>query len=166
MPEKTAKLSMFSLILYNLTGGRIQMNDAQDPVGLFALTTTGRKSGQPRTVSLIYIKSGSAYAVAATNAGRDKHPGWYFNLLSNPQVMVRIKKTALQSGRGNGGPSTKKTALGATGRSSAYVCALRAYNQPRNPDGTLAPGRVITKHCDKALSIAIYNCSSRQLLLT
>ena len=74
MPEKTAKLSMFSLILYNLTGGRIQMNDAQDPVGLFALTTTGRKSGQTRTVSLIYIKSGSAYAVAASNAATSAGP--------------------------------------------------------------------------------------------
>ncbi|TME56772.1 MAG: hypothetical protein E6I59_18715 [Chloroflexi bacterium] len=60
----------------------------------------------------------------------------------------------------------EKGAVGATGRSSAYVCALRARNQPRNPDGTLAPGRVITKHCDKALSSAIYTCSSRQLLLT
>src|SRR5256885_17112171 len=87
MPEKTAKLSMFSLILYNLTGGRIQMTDAQDPVGLFALTTTGRKSGQPRTASLIHIQSGPAYAGAATNAGRDKHPGRDSNLLSDPHVM-------------------------------------------------------------------------------
>ena len=91
MQQKTSRLSMFSLILYNLTGGRIQMNSAEDPVGLLVLTTTGRKSGQPRTVSLVYIKSGSSFVVAATNAGRDKHPGWYFNLQSNPQVKVRIK---------------------------------------------------------------------------
>lgn len=91
MSEKTAKLSMLSLILYNLTGGRIQMNTAQDPVGLLVLTTTGRKTGQPRKVSLIYIKSGSAYVVAATNAGRDKHPGWYFNLRSHPEGTIQIK---------------------------------------------------------------------------
>ena len=60
MPQKTAKLSMFWLMVYNLTGGRIQMNSAEDPVGLLTLTTTGRKSGQPRAVSLVYIKSGSA----------------------------------------------------------------------------------------------------------
>ena len=108
MPEKTAKLSMFSLILYNLTGWRIQMNDAQDPVGLFALTTTGRKSGQPRTVSLIYIKSGSAYAVAASNAGRDKHPGWYFNLHSNPQVTVRIKKQHFKAVAETADPAQRK----------------------------------------------------------
>jgi F420H(2)-dependent quinone reductase len=97
MLQRTAKLSMFWLIIYNLTGGRIQMNSAQDPVGLLALTTTGRTSGQPREVSLIYIKSGSAYVVAASNAGRDRHPGWYFNLRSNPQVLVRIKKQQIKA---------------------------------------------------------------------
>ena len=97
MPQKTARLSMFSLILYNLTGGTIQMNNVHDPVGLLALTTTGRKSGQPRTVSLVYIKSGSSYVLAATNAGRDKHPAWYFNLRSNPRVTLRIKKQQIKA---------------------------------------------------------------------
>ena len=91
MPQKTPKLSMFSLIVYNLTGGRIQMNSADDPVGLLTLLTTGRKSGQPREVSLVYIKSDSAYVVAGSNAGRDKHPGWYFNLRSHQEVTIRIK---------------------------------------------------------------------------
>jgi len=108
MPQKTAKLSMFSLILYNLTGGRIQMNSAQDPVGLLALTTTGRKSGQPRTVSLVYIKSGSSYVVAASNAGRDKHPAWYFNLRSNPQVTVRIKNQQFKAVTATVDPEQRK----------------------------------------------------------
>jgi deazaflavin-dependent oxidoreductase (nitroreductase family) len=97
MPQKTAKLSMFWLMVYNLTGGRIQMNSAEDPVGLLTLTTTGRKSGQPRAVSLVYIKSGSAYVIGGSNAGRDNHPGWYFNLRNNPQVMVRIKKQQIKA---------------------------------------------------------------------
>ena|SRR5581483_9123494 len=92
MSQKTAKLSMLSLIIYNLTGGRIQMNSTTDPVGILELTTTGRKSGQPRKVSLVYIKNGSAYVVAGSNAGRDRHPAWFFNLRSHPQVLVRIKK--------------------------------------------------------------------------
>lgn len=92
MSQKMARLSMFSLIVYNLTGGRIQMNSETSPVGVLELTTTGRKSGQPRKVSLVYIKSGSAYVVAGSNAGRDRHPAWFFNLCSHPQVLVRIKK--------------------------------------------------------------------------
>jgi F420H(2)-dependent quinone reductase len=91
MAQKTTKLSMFSLIVYNLTGGRIQMNSVMDPVGLLELTTTGRTSGLPRKVSLVYIKSGSAYVVAASNAGRDRHPAWFFNLRSHPQVQICIK---------------------------------------------------------------------------
>jgi deazaflavin-dependent oxidoreductase (nitroreductase family) len=47
--------------------------------------------------SLIYIKSGPAYVVAASNAGRDTHPGWYFNLLSNPQVLVCIKQQQIKA---------------------------------------------------------------------
>src|SRR5260370_40854401 len=108
MQQKRAKLSMFSLIVYNLTGGRFQMNSAEDPVGILALTTTGRKSGQPRTVSLVYIKSGSAYAVAASNAGRDKHPGWYFNLRTNPQVTVRIKKQHFNAVAETADPAERK----------------------------------------------------------
>jgi deazaflavin-dependent oxidoreductase (nitroreductase family) len=97
MPQKTAKLSMLSLIVYNLTGGRIQMNSATDPVGVLELTTKGRKSGQLRKVSLVYIKSGSAYVVSGSNAGRDQHPAWFFNLRSDPQVLVRIKKQQISA---------------------------------------------------------------------
>ena len=63
MSQKTARLSMFSLILYNLTGGRIYMGSAEDPVGLLVLKTTGRKTGQPRSVSLVYLKSGDRKSV-------------------------------------------------------------------------------------------------------
>ena len=97
MSQKTARLSMFSLILYNLTGGRIYMGSAEDPVGLLVLKTTGRKTGQPRSVSLVYIKSGSSFVISASNAGRDKHPGWFFNLRSNPQVTVRIKDQQIEA---------------------------------------------------------------------
>jgi len=97
MSQKTARLNMFSLILYNLTGGRIYTGRVEDPVGLLVLTTTGRKTGQPRSVSLVYIKSGSSFVISASNAGRDKHPGWFFNLRSNPQVTVRIKDQQIKA---------------------------------------------------------------------
>ena len=97
MQQKTSRLSMFSLILYNLTGGRVHPGSVDDAVGLLVLTTTGRKSGVPRSVSLVYIRDGSSYVVAASNAGRDRQPGWYFNLQSNPQVTVRIKKQQIKA---------------------------------------------------------------------
>lgn len=50
------------------------------------LTTTGRTSGEPRTVPLLFLRepitdhAPDAYAVAATNFGTDHHPGWSYNL--------------------------------------------------------------------------------------
>src|SRR2546429_6728137 len=143
MSQKTARLSMFSLILYNLTGGRIYMGSAEDPVGLLVLKTTGRKTGQPRSVSLVYIKSGSSFVISASNAGRDKHPRAVLQPAQQSTGHGTDKRPADQSGRGGGGSRAKKPALGATGESIAYVCALSEGDEPGDSDGGLTPGRVI-----------------------
>ncbi|WP_406346647.1 nitroreductase/quinone reductase family protein [Streptomyces sp. NBC_00648] len=54
------------------------------------LTTMGRKTGKPHTNPAIYYKDGDRYLVFASNAGRDKHPDWYHNLLESPQVTLEI----------------------------------------------------------------------------
>lgn len=56
------------------------------------LTTTGRKSGEPRTMPLIYAPVGEdAYAIVASKGGYDAHPAWYLNLSEQPEVEVQIK---------------------------------------------------------------------------
>ncbi len=55
------------------------------------LTTTGRKSGEPRTTPLIYARSGDAYAIVASMGGSDAPPAWYLNLSENPDVEVQVK---------------------------------------------------------------------------
>jgi deazaflavin-dependent oxidoreductase (nitroreductase family) len=55
------------------------------------LTTTGRKSGRPRTVFLTSpLREGDAYVVVASRGGDDHHPAWFLNLRDNPDVEVRI----------------------------------------------------------------------------
>jgi deazaflavin-dependent oxidoreductase (nitroreductase family) len=55
------------------------------------LTTSGRRSGAPRTVPLLYVPfGGDALAVAATNFGQVGHPGWSHNLESNPRAELEI----------------------------------------------------------------------------
>jgi deazaflavin-dependent oxidoreductase (nitroreductase family) len=61
-----------------------------DPAGILELTATGRKSGQPRAVSLVYFKSDAAYVVTASNGGGAKNPGWYYNVRANPQVTMHV----------------------------------------------------------------------------
>jgi F420H(2)-dependent quinone reductase len=93
MPQQTKRLTYFSVILNALTGGRAYRGGPDSPAGFLTLTTTGRKSGQPRRVHLLYIRDGSAYVVTASNAGKPRHPGWFFNLRSNPQVSIEVHGT-------------------------------------------------------------------------
>jgi hypothetical protein len=60
MPQKVRRMNYFSVILYHLTGERAFRGSADSPAGFLKLTTTGRKSGQKRTVHLLYIPTGCA----------------------------------------------------------------------------------------------------------
>ena len=52
------------------------------------LTTTGAKTGQPRTNPIFYFHDGPDVIVIASNYGNDKHPAWYHNLTANPRVQI------------------------------------------------------------------------------
>jgi F420H(2)-dependent quinone reductase len=71
-------------------GGSVQ----KIPVAL--LTTTGRKSGQPRVSPLYFLRDEDRVVVAASRGGSDKHPMWYLNLKADPKVSVQIKKEVLE----------------------------------------------------------------------
>jgi len=73
--------------LYRLTGGRFVGRMGKAPILL--LTTTGRRSGTPRTTPLLYLRDGDAYAVVASFGGSPTHPAWYLNLTANAQVDVQ-----------------------------------------------------------------------------
>jgi deazaflavin-dependent oxidoreductase (nitroreductase family) len=55
------------------------------------LTTTGRRSGEPRTMPLIYQRRGDDYVVVASKGGWPQHPAWYLNLEANPAVNVQVR---------------------------------------------------------------------------
>ena len=69
------------------TGGRRGLS-ARNTV--MNLTTTGAKSGQPRSVPILYLREGSTFWVMASNFGGERHPGWSYNLLANPEATVQI----------------------------------------------------------------------------
>ncbi|HEY2427936.1 MAG TPA: nitroreductase/quinone reductase family protein [Acidimicrobiales bacterium] len=78
-----------------LSGGRLGWEGMGMPV--LELTTTGRKTGQPRTVMLTSpLQEGSTIVVVASRGGDDTHPGWFLNLRDNPDVMVALKGGAPQ----------------------------------------------------------------------
>jgi deazaflavin-dependent oxidoreductase (nitroreductase family) len=55
------------------------------------LTTTGRRSGKPRSTPLIYGQRGDDYIVVASQGGAPDHPSWYKNLSEDPEVEVQVK---------------------------------------------------------------------------
>jgi deazaflavin-dependent oxidoreductase (nitroreductase family) len=54
------------------------------------LTTTGRRSGEPREHALIYGRHGDDYLVVASKGGAPQHPAWYLNLREHPEVEVQV----------------------------------------------------------------------------
>lgn len=57
---------------------------------LLLLTTTGAKTGNRRTTSMMYIPLDDHLIVIASNIGAPAHPDWYHNLVAHPQVAVEI----------------------------------------------------------------------------
>jgi deazaflavin-dependent oxidoreductase (nitroreductase family) len=58
---------------------------------LLLLTTTGRRTGQPRTTPMMYVPEGDRLLVIASNAGAPRAPDWYHNLVANPRVTVEAR---------------------------------------------------------------------------
>ncbi len=80
--------------IYRRTNGKLGGVFQKSAVAL--LTTTGRKTGQPRVSPLLYLRDGDRVILVASQGGRDKHPLWYLNLKADPKVSVQIKDEVLQ----------------------------------------------------------------------
>jgi deazaflavin-dependent oxidoreductase (nitroreductase family) len=84
--------------LYRLTHGRWSVIGRHELPSLL-ITTTGRKSGLPRTQPLLYATDGDAYIVIGSNWGQAHHPAWSSNLLAQPSARVTLGvRAALATG--------------------------------------------------------------------
>jgi deazaflavin-dependent oxidoreductase (nitroreductase family) len=61
------------------------------------LTTSGRKSGEKFIFPLFYGQTGDRYFVVASKGGAPAHPGWYRNILANPEVEVQVGTKKLKA---------------------------------------------------------------------
>lgn len=75
-------------LVARLTGGRVI---ALGVLPSLLITTTGRRSGQPRTNPLLYVPDGDAFVVIGSNWGQRHQPAWALNLIANPAATVTVK---------------------------------------------------------------------------
>ncbi len=52
------------------------------------LTTRGRRTGRESTIPLLYVEQDGRLYVVASFGGSDTPPGWYRNLVAQPEVAV------------------------------------------------------------------------------
>jgi deazaflavin-dependent oxidoreductase (nitroreductase family) len=80
--------------LGKLTKGRFVAFGLRDLPSML-ITTTGRKSGQPRTNPLLYVPDGDGFAVIGSNWGQEQQPAWALNLVTNPDAVVTVAGQAI-----------------------------------------------------------------------
>ena len=73
---------------FRANGGKVGGPFAGAP--MMILTTTGAKSGQPRTMPLVYTTDGDRYVIIASKGGAPTSPDWFHNLVANPEVTVEV----------------------------------------------------------------------------
>ncbi|MGH3523298.1 MAG: nitroreductase family deazaflavin-dependent oxidoreductase [Mycobacterium sp.] len=74
-------------VLIPRTKGRLS-SAGVDRVGL--VTSTGAKSGQPRTHPLALLDDSDGLLAIGSNYGRATHPAWSANLLAHPECTVEF----------------------------------------------------------------------------
>ena len=93
--------------LYKRSGGRIAGRFSKQPMML--LTTTGRRSGQPRVTPLLCIKDGERFLAVASFGGDDRDPQWFKNLQANPEATIQLEGQTIPVRATVATPEEKKT---------------------------------------------------------
>jgi F420H(2)-dependent quinone reductase len=82
-----------NVLAYRVTGGRLGSRMAGQDVLL--LRTIGRKTGKVFFTPINYYLDGDRFVVVASNWGKPHHPGWYFNLMQQPQTEIQMNGKTL-----------------------------------------------------------------------
>jgi deazaflavin-dependent oxidoreductase (nitroreductase family) len=95
--------------VYRRTGGKLGAT-ARGVPPMVLLTTTGRRSGQPRTTPLAGLPDGDRYLLVASFGGDDRDPQWFKNLQANPEATIQVGGDTIRV-RAKVATAEEKTAL-------------------------------------------------------
>ena len=74
--------------VYKLTRGRLGADMRGNQIVI--LETLGAKSGKVRSTPLMAVETAGGWSVVASFSGHDAHPGWYHNLMANPEASLLV----------------------------------------------------------------------------
>jgi len=83
-------------LVQRLTRGRATVPELLAGLPVLDLTTTGRRSGQPRTSHLISVPIDDTLALLGTNFGQPATPSWVLNLEADPHATLRYRDRTIE----------------------------------------------------------------------
>ena len=113
VPKIIKVMSQVNTAVYRWTGGLLGSTwrvGSAFPWGipLLLLTTIGRKTGQPRTLPLIFIEEGDRVIIVASRGGLPSEPLWYKNLVANPECDVQVKRRKMKMSARTASPDDRE----------------------------------------------------------
>lgn len=95
-------------LIAEFRANRGQLSGPMAGRSLLLLTTTGARSGQPRTAVIGYRKEGADYVAIASGNGAPAHPAWYVNLEANPTATVEVGPEKFEVRARTAGPDERE----------------------------------------------------------
>jgi deazaflavin-dependent oxidoreductase (nitroreductase family) len=138
---------LFARVLHHLdapilrrTNGRSSLTSALTGLPVVELTTTGARTGQPRTMPIVGIPDGDRLVLIASNYGQKRNPGWYFNLCADPDCSIAFRgaRMRMEAYEAEGDERARLWDLDLTVYPARASYARRASNR-RIPVMVLAP---------------------------
>ncbi len=117
-------------LLGTVTRGRFVAFGLRDLPSML-ITTTGRKSGQPRTNPLLYVPDGDGYAVIGSNWGQERQPAWALNLVADPSAVITVggRRIAVRATQADGAERDRLFAMLLAMWPAYATYAERAHNR-------------------------------------
>jgi deazaflavin-dependent oxidoreductase (nitroreductase family) len=92
--------------------GQVTLTGAAGGIPVLTITTTGARSGRPRTTPLMGVPFGGDIAVIGAHFGQPGTPAWYGNLLAQPRAQVTYRNRTVSATARQAGPDERRAIVG------------------------------------------------------
>lgn len=83
-------------LLFRTTDGRVTVPGIVAGLPVIMVTTTGARSGEPRTMPLVGIPMDGNMAIIGSNFGQQNTPGWVYNLEADPTATIGYRDQTVE----------------------------------------------------------------------